>query len=227
MQKDVIIACDFKDSNELFNFLDKFGDLKPFLKIGMELFYAEGPALIKKLKEKGYPIFLDLKLCDIPNTVEKAMRNLAKLNIDITNVHASGGIEMMKAAKRGLGDSNTKLIAVTILTSLDDEALKNELNINKTVYETVRDYTTNAKLAGLDGIVCSPLEAKLAKELNIISVTPGIRLAGDDKGDQKRITTPRDAKLLGSTYIVVGRSITGHADPKKQYLKCVEEFCYD
>lgn len=227
MDSNVIIACDFKDKEELYNFLKPFRGLNPYLKIGMELFYAEGPSMVRELKEAGFKIFLDLKLCDIPNTVEKAMRNLAKLNVDITNVHASGGIKMMEAAKRGLEGSNTKLIAVTILTSLDDDALKNELDINKSVADVVKDYATNAKKADLDGIVCSPLEASIAKDLGLISVTPGIRLAGDQKGDQKRVTTPKDAKVLGSTYIVVGRSITASPDPVKQYLLCVKEFQND
>lgn len=223
----VIIACDFKDKATLYEFLEPFKGLNPYLKIGMELFYAEGPQMVKELKEMGFKIFLDLKLCDIPNTVEKAMRNIAKLGVDITNVHASGGIKMMEAAKRGLANSNTKLIAVTILTSLDDKALHEELDINKPLNEVVKDYATNAKLAGLDGIVCSPFEASIAKELNLISVTPGIRLEGDNVGDQKRVTTPSDAKKLGSTYIVVGRSITGSNEPVKQYLECVKEFYND
>ncbi len=224
MERDVIIACDFANKEDLFNFLKPFKGLNPYLKIGMELFYSAGPEMIKELKELGFKIFLDLKLCDIPNTVEKAMRNIAKLGVDITNVHASGGIKMMEAAKRGLEGTNTKLIAVTILTSLDDEALKNELDIVKPVKEVVLDYATNAKKAGLDGIVCSPLEANIAKKLNLISVTPGIRLAGDAKGDQKRVTTPNDAYNLGSTYIVVGRSITASLNPVEQYLRCVKEF---
>lgn len=190
----------------------------------MEIFYKEGPELVKDLTNRGFHIFLDLKLHDIPNTVEKAMRNIASLNVDITNVHAAGGIKMMEAAKRGLEGSNTKLIAVTILTSLNDEMLKNELDIEKTVNDVVYDYASNAKKAGLDGIVCSPLEAPIAKELGLISVTPGIRLAGDAKGDQSRVTTPSDAKNLGSTYIVVGRSITGALDPVAAYKKCMEDF---
>lgn len=223
--KDVMIACDFSSKEDLFNFLEPLKQYKPFLKIGMELFYKEGPEMVRELKRQGYKIFLDLKLCDIPNTVHKAMKNLATLGVDITNVHASGGIKMMQAAKEALEGTNTKLIAVTILTSLDNEALKNELDINKEVKDVVYDYASNAKKAGLDGIVCSPFEAPLAKELGLISVTPGIRLAGDAKGDQKRVTTPADANKLGSTYIVVGRSITGSADPVASYLKCVEEFC--
>ena len=227
MDNDVIIACDFKSKEDLFTFLEPFKGLNPYLKIGMELFYACGPDMVRELKELGFKIFLDLKLCDIPNTVEKAMRSIAKLGVDITNVHASGGIKMMEAAKRGLEGTNTKLIAVTILTSLDDETLRNELDINKPVKDVVYDYASNAKKAGLDGIVCSPLEAGIAKELGLISVTPGIRLEGDQKGDQKRVTTPKDALNLGSTYIVVGRSITASPDPVKQYLRCVKEFSND
>ena len=227
MDNNVIIACDFKSKEDLFTFLEPFKGLNPYLKIGMELFYACGPNMVRELKELGFKIFLDLKLCDIPNTVEKAMRSIAKLGVDITNVHASGGIKMMEAAKRGLEGTNTKLIAVTILTSLDDETLRNELDINKPVKDVVYDYASNAKKAGLDGIVCSPLEAGIAKELGLISVTPGIRLEGDQKGDQKRVTTPKDALNLGSTYIVVGRSITASPDPVKQYLRCVKEFSND
>lgn len=227
MDNNVIIACDFKSKEDLFTFLEPFKGLNPYLKIGMELFYACGPDMVRELKELGFKIFLDLKLCDIPNTVEKAMRSIAKLGVDITNVHASGGIKMMEAAKRGLEGTNTKLIAVTILTSLDDETLRNELDINKPVKDVVYDYASNAKKAGLDGIVCSPLESGIAKELGLISVTPGIRLEGDQKGDQKRVTTPKDALNLGSTYIVVGRSITASPDPVKQYLRCVKEFSND
>ncbi len=227
MDNNVIIACDFKSKEDLFTFLEPFKGLNPYLKIGMELFYACGPDMVRELKKLGFKIFLDLKLCDIPNTVEKAMRSIAKLGVDITNVHASGGIKMMEAAKRGLEGTNTKLIAVTILTSLDDETLRNELDINKPVKDVVYDYASNAKKAGLDGIVCSPLEAGIAKELGLISVTPGIRLEGDQKGDQKRVTTPKDALNLGSTYIVVGRSITASPDPVKQYLRCVKEFSND
>lgn len=224
--KDVMIACDFEGKKELDEFLAKMGDEKPFLKIGMELFYKEGAPLVVELKEKGYKIFLDLKLHDIPNTVYKAMKNLAKLGVDITNVHAGGGIEMMKAAKRGLDEeaSGAKLIAVTILTSLDDKALTNELGINMTANEAVRQYALNAAAAGLDGIVCSPYEAPIAKELNLLSVTPGIRLAGDSVGDQKRVATPSFAKEQGSDYIVVGRSITGAENPLEAYLKCKREF---
>lgn len=224
--KDVMIACDFADKDALENFLTKMGDAKPFLKIGMELFYKEGAPMVKELKERGYKIFLDLKLHDIPNTVYKAMKNLALLGVDITNVHAGGGIEMMKWAKRALDEAGgkTKLIAVTILTSLDDRALADELKINLTASEAVKKYAENAKAAGLDGIVCSPYEAPLAKSIGLISVTPGIRLEGDGKGDQKRVATPAFTKEQGSDYIVVGRSITGAQDPLKAYNECLKQF---
>ena len=208
------------------DFLANFEGLNPFLKIGMELFYKEGPELIKELKKKGCKIFLDLKLHDIPNTVHKAMRNIALLDVDITNVHAGGGIKMMQEALAGLREVNqtTKLIAVTELTSISQEILTNELHINEPLNDVVKAYATNAKIAGLDGIVCSPLEAPIAKELGIISVTPGIRFATDSKQDQKRVTTPAMARELGSTYIVVGRSITANANPRAAYLECVKEF---
>lgn len=226
MKREVIIACDFSSKEELNNFLANFEGLNPFLKIGMELFYKEGPELIKELKKKGCKIFLDLKLHDIPNTVHKAMRNIALLDVDITNVHAGGGIKMMQEALAGLREVNqtTKLIAVTELTSISQEILTNELHINEPLNDVVKAYATNAKIAGLDGIVCSPLEAPIAKELGIISVTPGIRFATDSKQDQKRVTTPAMARELGSTYIVVGRSITASANPRAAYLECVKEF---
>lgn len=226
MKREVIIACDFSSKEELNNFLADFEGLNPFLKIGMELFYKEGPELIKELKKKGCKIFLDLKLHDIPNTVHKAMRNIALLDVDITNVHAGGGIKMMQEALAGLREVNqtTKLIAVTELTSISQEILTNELHINEPLNDVVKAYATNAKIAGLDGIVCSPLEAPIAKELGIISVTPGIRFATDSKQDQKRVTTPAMARELGSTYIVVGRSITASANPRAAYLECVKEF---
>ena len=229
MGKNVIIACDFKNKEELFSFLRPFEGLNPFLKIGMEIFYKEGPELVKELKKMGCKIFLDLKLHDIPNTVEKAMRNIAELGVEITNVHAAGGIEMMKAARRGLDcnelGKNTELIAVTQLTSISQEALENELLIKKTLKEVVKKYAENAREAGLQGVVCSPLEASLIKELNLISVTPGIRFASDTKDDQKRVATPALAKEMGSTYIVVGRSITASNDPVASYKRCMEEFC--
>lgn len=227
--RDVIIACDFKNQEDLFEFLKPFKGMNPYLKIGMEIFYKEGPQLVKKLHEMGFKIFLDLKLHDIPNTVEKAMRNLGELGVEITNCHAAGGIKMMEAARRGLdateAGKNTKLIAVTQLTSISQEALENELMINHPLNEVVKKYALNAKAAGLQGVVCSPLEAPIIKELGLISVTPGIRLQGDSVNDQKRVATPAYAKELGSSYIVVGRSITAAEDPVAAYKKCVEEFC--
>ena len=227
--RDVIIACDFKNQDELFEFLKPFKGMNPYLKLGMEIFYKEGPQLVSRLHEMGFKIFLDLKLHDIPNTVEKAMRNLGELGVEITNCHAAGGIKMMEAARRGLDATEsgrkTRLIAVTQLTSISQEALEDELMINHPLNEVVKKYALNAKAAGLDGVVCSPLEAPIIKELGLISVTPGIRLAGDSVNDQKRVATPAYAKELGSTYIVVGRSITAAEDPVAAYKKCVEEFC--
>ena len=229
MGKDVIIACDFKNKEELFKFLEPFKGLNPFLKIGMEIFYKEGPQLVRDLKAQGCKIFLDLKLHDIPNTVEKAMRNLSELGAEIVNCHAAGGIEMMKAARRGLDATEegkkSELIAVTQLTSISQEALENELLIEKPLPEVVRQYALNAKAAGLQGVVCSPLEAPIIKELGLLSVTPGIRFADNSKDDQKRVATPDYAKELGSTYIVVGRAITGATDPVAAYKRCVKEFC--
>ena len=226
--KDVIIACDFSSQEELFEFLKPFEGYDPYLKIGMELFYKEGPGLVRKLKEMGFKIFLDLKLHDIPNTVEKAMRNIGELGVEITNLHAAGGIKMMEAARRGLDASEsgkkTRLIAVTQLTSTSQEILEKELLIEKPISEVVKKYAQNAKQAGLDGVVCSPLEAPLINELGLISVTPGIRFASDDANDQKRIATPSYAKELGSTYIVVGRSITEATNPLEAYLRCKKEF---
>ncbi len=229
MCKDVIIACDFSSKEELYSFLEKLGDQKPYLKVGMELYYKEGAPMVRELKAKGFKIFLDLKLHDIPNTVYKAMRNLGELGVDITNVHASGGVKMMAAALKGLREgagegAMPKLIAVTQLTSTDAETLKNELLIGETLENTVKHYALNAKTAGLDGVVCSPLEASIIKDLGLISVTPGIRLAGDSVDDQKRVTTPSKAREMGSTYIVVGRSITGAEDPREAYLRCTKEF---
>ena len=229
MGRDVIIACDFKNQEDLFSFLEPFKGLNPFLKIGMEIFYKEGPQLVRKLKEMGCKIFLDLKLHDIPNTVEKAMRNLGELGVEITNCHAAGGINMMQAARRGLdateAGKNTKLIAVTQLTSISQEILENELLIKENLADVVKTYALNSKAAGLQGVVCSPLEAPIIKELGLISVTPGIRFADDSKNDQKRVATPEYAKELGSTYIVVGRSITAASDPVAAYKRCVKEFC--
>ena len=228
MGKDVIIACDFKNREELFEFLEPFKGLNPFLKIGMEIFYKEGPQLVRDLKAQGCRIFLDLKLHDIPNTVESAMRNLSELGVEITNCHAAGGIEMMKAARRGLDATEqgkkTELIAVTQLTSISQEALENELLIKEDLANVVRHYALNAKQAGLQGVVCSPLEASIIKELGLLSVTPGIRFADNTKDDQKRVATPEYAKEMGSTYIVVGRAITKASDPVAAYVRCVKEF---
>lgn len=229
MSREVIIACDFKDKETLFNFLDNFKDEKPYLKIGMEIFYKEGLDLVKEIKNRGHKIFLDLKLCDIPNTVYKAMLNLADAGVDMVNVHAFGGIEMMMAAKKALDErgADTKLLAVTILTSLNEEALKNELLINEDLSKTVIHYARNAKEAGCDGVVCSPLESTIVKQNcgeEFLTVTPGVRFADDDKGDQKRVTTPSLARELGSSYIVVGRSITGSSDPLEAYRKASREF---
>ncbi len=230
MERDVIIACDFKSKEDLNAFLKPFKGLNPYIKIGMEMYYKEGPSLVKELKKDGFKIFLDLKLHDIPNTVKAAMEKIGALGVDITNVHAEGGIQMMKAAREGLNATeegkNTKLIAVTVLTSINDEILHDELGIREDlkVNDVVRKYALNAKEAGLDGVVCSALEASIIKEIGFMSVTPGIRLSGDDVNDQKRVATPTLAKENGSTYIVVGRSITKADDPVAAYKKCVEEF---
>ncbi|HPD02288.1 MAG TPA: orotidine-5'-phosphate decarboxylase [Eubacteriales bacterium] len=228
MKKDVIIACDFDSKEKLFAFLASMGELKPFLKVGMELYYKEGADLVLDLKARGYKVFLDLKLHDIPNTVYKAMKVVVRLGADIINVHAAGGVEMMKAAARAVSElekaEKPLVIAVTQLTSIDAETLKKELLISESLEYTVKKYAENAASAGLSGVVCSPLEAPLIKSMGLVSVTPGIRLSGDAAGDQKRITTPKEAKSLGSDYIVVGRSITGAGDPKAAYLACVKEF---
>ena len=226
---DVIIACDFSSKEETLKFLDQFKEEKPFVKIGMELFYAEGSEIVKEIKKRGHKIFLDLKLCDIPNTVYKAMKNIAALGVDMTNVHAFGSIEMMKAAKKAINEVNpeTKLIAVTVLTSSDQNVLDNELMIDGNINDVILKYASNTKEAGLDGVVCSPLESKIIKEKcgeDFLTVTPGIRFADDAKGDQKRVTTPAMAKEIGSSYIVVGRSITGAKDPVEAYRRCVREF---
>ena len=226
---DVIIACDFSSKEETLKFLDQFKEEKPFVKIGMELFYAEGGEIVKEIKKRGHKIFLDLKLCDIPNTVYKAMKNIAALGVDMTNVHAFGSIEMMKAAKKAINEVNpeTKLIAVTVLTSSDQNVLDNELMIDGNINDVILKYASNTKEAGLDGVVCSPLESKIIKEKcgeDFLTVTPGIRFADDAKGDQKRVTTPAMAKETGSSYIVVGRSITGAKDPVEAYRRCVREF---
>ncbi|MBO8424192.1 MAG: orotidine-5'-phosphate decarboxylase [Firmicutes bacterium] len=231
MKREVIIACDFSSKEDVNAFLAKTGDAKPYLKIGMELFYKEGPEMVRELKERGYKIFLDLKLHDIPNTVYKAMINLGELGVDITNVHAAGGIKMMEYALKGLtegaekaGRERAKLIAITQLTSTDERTLKEELLIPVPLKDTVKAYAENAAKAGLDGVVCSAHEAGIIKELGLISVTPGIRLRGDSADDQKRVATPALAKEWGSTYIVVGRSITGAADPLAAYEECVRQF---
>ncbi len=230
MNNNVIIACDFESKEKLYSFLKPFEGLNPYLKIGMEMYYKEGPSLVKELKEKGFKIFLDLKLHDIPNTVKKAMEKIGNLGVDITNVHAEGGIEMMRAAKEGLNNTlygrNTKLIAVTVLTSINEEILHNELLVDRTksVKDVAKVYAENAKAAGLDGCVCSAFEAPVMDELGLISVCPGIRLEGDAKGDQKRVATPSLAKENKASFIVVGRSITGAVDPVAAYKKCLEEF---
>lgn len=230
MGKDVIIACDFASTNETLNFLDRLEGAKPFVKIGMELYYSEGPAIVEKIKSRGHKIFLDLKLHDIPNTVKKAMAVLSRLDADMTNVHAAGGSEMMKAALEGLtrpDGTRPILIAVTQLTSTDAETLHNELLINNTMAETVMSYAKNAQKSGLDGVVCSPLEAEAVHKncgRGFLTITPGVRFSDGDSGDQKRVMTPAQAKLAGSDYIVVGRPITSAQDPVMAYERCVREF---
>ncbi len=232
MGKDVIVACDFSSADAVFSFLDKFENekRKPFVKIGMELYYAEGPSIVKEIKKRGHKIFLDLKLHDIPNTVKKAMSVLSSLDVDMTNLHAAGTVEMMKAALEGLTkEDGTRpiLIAVTQLTSTSEERMQNELLINASINDTIVKYAQNTKEAGLDGVVCSPLEAGMVKDAcgkGFITVTPGVRFADGDKGDQVRITTPARAKEIGSDYIVVGRPITQADDPVAAYRRCVEEF---
>ena len=231
MGKAVIIACDFKDKEETLNFLNKFEDEKLYLKIGMELFYSEGPEIVREIKKRGHKIFLDLKLHDIPNTVEKAMKSLANLDVDMTNVHASGTIKMMEAGLRGLTkEDGTRplLIAVTQLTSTSQEAMENDLLIKENIEDVVMHYAENAKKAGLNGVVCSPLEVQAVKNRcgkEFLTITPGIRFSTDSKDDQSRITTPAKAKELGSDYIVVGRPITKAENPVEAYRKCVEDFC--
>ncbi|WP_455716684.1 orotidine-5'-phosphate decarboxylase [Anaerosporobacter sp.] len=230
MGKDVIIACDFNSKEEVMKFLSKFEDESLYLKIGMELFYSEGPQIIKEIKKQGHKIFLDLKLHDIPNTVMKAMRVLADLDIDMCNVHAAGTIPMMEAALKGLTrEDGTRplLIAVTQLTSTSEETMKKDLLINEPIEEVVSHYAKNAKISGLDGIVCSPLEAKGVHDscgAQFLTITPGIRFATDDKGDQTRVMTPAQAKEMGSDYIVVGRPITGAENVVEAYRRCVKEF---
>ena len=231
MGKDVIIACDFSSAEKTFEFLDKFEGKKPFVKIGMELFYAEGPSIVREIKARGHKIFLDLKLHDIPNTVKKAMSVLSGLDVDMTNLHAAGTCRMMEAAIEGLtrpDGTRPLLIAVTQLTSTDQEAMENDLLIKEPLPEVVMHYAQNAKKAGLDGVVCSPLESEKVHSscgAEFITVTPGVRFADGDKGDQKRVMTPADAKEIGSDYIVVGRPITAAADPVAAYERCVAEFC--
>lgn len=226
----VIIALDFPGKKETLEFLDNFGDEKLFVKIGMELFYAEGPSIIKEIKKRGHRIFLDLKLHDIPNTVEKAMKVLSGLDIDMTNLHAAGAGAMMEGALRGLTkEDGTRplLIAVTQLTSTNQESLENEILIKENIADVVESYALNAKKSGLDGIVCSPLEAGRIHEVcgnDFLTVTPGVRFADGDVGDQKRVTTPAKAKEIGSDYIVVGRPITKAEDPVAAYNRCVKEF---
>ena len=231
MAKDVIIACDFAGRQQTLDFLDAFaGSRKPFLKIGMELFYAEGPDIVRELKRRGHPIFLDLKLHDIPNTVKKAMRVLSGLDIDLCNVHAAGTVEMMRAALEGLtrpDGSRPLLIAVTQLTSTSEERMQQELLIGAGINETIVKYAQNAREAGLDGVVCSPLEAAMVKEAcgaDFLTVTPGIRFADAAADDQVRITTPARAREIGSDYIVVGRPVTAAPDPVAAYERCLKEF---
>ncbi|MCI5682433.1 MAG: orotidine-5'-phosphate decarboxylase [Eubacteriales bacterium] len=230
MGKDVIIACDFADRKEVFAFLDRFEDKKPFVKIGMELFYAEGPQIVRDIKARGHKIFLDLKLHDIPNTVKKAMKVLSSLDVDMCNVHAAGTSRMMKAAIEGLtrpDGSRPLLIAVTQLTSTDAEIMEKELLIKEPLEDVVAHYAKNAAESGLDGVVCSPLEAKKVHNAcgsGFLTVTPGVRFADGEIADQKRVMTPAQAKAEGSDYIVVGRPVTQAADPVAAYMRCVEEF---
>ena len=230
MGRDVIIACDFDSAEATFKFLDKFEGKKPFVKIGMELYYAEGPAIVREIKARGHKIFLDLKLHDIPNTVKKSMAVLSRLDVDMTNLHASGTGKMMEAAIEGLtrpDGTRPLLIAVTQLTSTDEETMKRDLLINAPIADVVMHYASNAKCAGLDGVVCSPLEAGKVHERcgkDFLTVTPGVRFADGDKGDQKRVMTPEEAKKIGSDYIVVGRPITAAEDPVAAYERCCREF---
>ena len=230
MGQDVIVACDFSSAEQVFNFLDKFTEEKPFVKIGMELFYAEGPQIVREIKARGHKIFLDLKLHDIPNTVKKAMSVLSNLDVDITNLHAAGTTAMMQAALEGLtrpDGTRPLLIAVTQLTSTDQEAMERDIMIHAPIDEVVMHYASTAANAGLDGIVCSPLEAGKVHQRcgdSFLTITPGVRFADGDVGDQKRVMTPAAAKEIGSDYIVVGRPITGAADPVAAYRRCVAEF---
>ena len=230
MGKDVIIACDFDSAEKVFAFLDKFTGRKPFVKIGMELYYAEGPEIVRQIKARGHKIFLDLKLHDIPNTVKKSMAVLSRLDVDMTNLHAAGTKRMMEAAIEGLtreDGTRPMLIAVTQLTSTDEETMKADLLINEPIDKVVMHYAHNAMEAGLDGVVCSPLEAGKVHDTcgkSFVTVTPGVRFADGDIGDQKRVMTPAAAKEIGSDYIVVGRPITAAEDPVAAYERCVREF---
>ncbi|MGN0819297.1 MAG: orotidine-5'-phosphate decarboxylase [Christensenellaceae bacterium] len=230
MAKDVIIACDFDSKEKVFEFLDKFTDKKPFVKIGMELYYAEGPEIVREIKKRGHKIFLDLKLHDIPNTVKKSMAVLSRLEVDMCNLHASGTINMMKSALEGLtrpDGTRPILIAVTQLTSTDEESMRKDLLIDKPIDQVVMHYAKNAEIAGLDGVVCSPLEAGKVHSVcgkDFITVTPGVRFADGDVGDQKRVTTPEKARELGSDYIVVGRPVTQAENPVLAYERCLKEF---
>ena len=230
MGKDVIVACDFASAEQTFNFLDKFTGRKPFVKIGMELYYAEGPSIVREIKARGHKIFLDLKLHDIPNTVKKAMAVLRNLDVDITNLHAAGATAMMQGALEGLTrEDGTRplLIAVTQLTSTDQEAMERDILIKEPIDKVVMHYAMTAKNAGLDGIVCSPLEAGKVHDTcgkEFLTITPGVRFADGDVGDQKRVMTPAQAKEIGSDYIVVGRPITAAEDPVAAYERCIAEF---
>ena len=230
MGKDVIIACDFPSKEDVLTFLDKFTEEKPYVKIGMELFYGAGPEIVREIKKRGHKIFLDLKLHDIPNTVKKAMKVLSELDVDMCNLHAAGTVSMMEAAIEGLTrEDGTRplLIAVTQLTSTDQERMENDLLIKEPIDKVVMHYASNAKKAGLDGVVCSPLEAGKVHEVcgrEFLTVTPGVRFADGDVGDQKRVTAPEKAKEIGSDYIVVGRPITAALDPVAAYRRCVKEF---
>ncbi len=233
MAEDVIVALDFSGAEEVFAFLDKFGEKRPYVKIGMELFYAEGPGIVSRIKERGHKIFLDLKLHDIPNTVKKSMQVLSRLGVDMCNLHAGGTIAMMEAALEGLqraDGTRPLLIAVTQLTSTDEERLRRDLWIDRPMDEVVMHYAENARAAGLDGVVCSPLEAGKVHEVcgsSFLTVTPGVRFAGGEVGDQRRVTTPGEARRLGSDYIVVGRPITAAPDPLAAYEACVRDFLGD
>ena len=231
MNRDVIVACDFASRDEVLTFLDKFSGRKPFVKIGMELYYAEGPQIVRDIKARGHKIFLDLKLHDIPNTVKKSMAVLSRLDVDMCNLHAAGTRAMMEAALEGLtrpDGTRPLLIAVTQLTSTSEERMQQELLISSPLPETVMHYAKNARAAGLDGVVCSPLEAAGVHEncgSDFLTVTPGVRFADGDVGDQVRVMTPAQARLVGSDFIVVGRPITAAADPVAAYERCVAEFC--